>query len=100
VGVTACSGGAASLPTTAHAVPLTGSCSAWARRRSHEEETSQHRVGGVLLSPFIKPGTVSTVDYNHYSMLRTIEDIFGLSHLGDAAMPQVKSFGTDVFTRS
>ena len=58
------------------------------------------RVGLVVLSPFIKPGTVSTVKYNHYSMLRTIEDIFGLSHLGDAAMPQVKSFGSDVFTNS
>ena len=58
------------------------------------------RVGAVLLSPFIKPGTVSTVQYNHYSMLRTIEDIFGLSHLGDAAMPQVKPFGSDVFTGS
>jgi hypothetical protein len=56
-------------------------------------------VGLVALSPFIKPGTVSTVAYNHYSMLRTIEDIFGLQHLGDAAMPQVKSFGADVFTR-
>jgi phosphatidylinositol-3-phosphatase len=40
------------------------------------------------------------VAYNHYSMLRTIEDIFGLSHLGDASMPQVKSFGSDVFTKS
>jgi len=58
------------------------------------------RVGAVLLSPFIKPGTVSTVDYNHYSMLRTIEDIFGVSHLGDAAMPQVKPFSSDVFTKS
>ncbi len=29
-----------------------------------------------------------------------IEDIFGLSHLGDAAMPQVKPFGSDVFTNS
>ena len=58
------------------------------------------RVGAVLLSPFIKPGTVSTVDYNHYSMLRSIEDIFGLSHLGDAAMPQVKPFGSDVYTNS
>ena len=56
------------------------------------------RVGAVLLSPFIKPGTVSTVDYNHYSALRSIEDIFGLSHLGDAAMPQVKAFGPDVYT--
>ena len=58
------------------------------------------RVGAVLLSPFIKPGTISTADYNHYSMLRTIEDIFGLPHLGDAAMPQVKPFGADVFARS
>jgi phosphatidylinositol-3-phosphatase len=55
-------------------------------------------VGLVALSPFIRPGTVSAVDYNHYSMLRTVEDIFGLSHLGDAAMAQVKSFGLDVFT--
>jgi hypothetical protein len=37
------------------------------------------------------------VDYNHYSLLRTVEDIFGLAHLGDAAMPQVRSFGPDVF---
>ena len=36
------------------------------------------------------------VDYNHYSLLRTVEDIFGLQHLGDAAMPQVRSFGPDV----
>ncbi len=57
------------------------------------------RVGAVLLSPFIRPGTVSSVSYNHYSMLRSFEDIFGLSHLGDAAMPQVKSFGKDVYTR-
>jgi phosphatidylinositol-3-phosphatase len=56
------------------------------------------RVGAVLLSPFIKPGTVSTVDYNHYSSLRSIEDLFGLTHLGDAAMPRVKSFGPDVYT--
>ena len=55
------------------------------------------RTGAVLLSPLIRPGTISTVDYNHYSLLRTVEDIFGLPHLGDAAMPQVRSFGPDVF---
>jgi len=55
------------------------------------------RIGAVLLSPLIKPGTVSAVAYNHYSLLRTIEDIFGLPHLGNAAMPQVRSFGPDVF---
>ncbi len=55
------------------------------------------RTGAVLLSPLIRPGTVSTVPYNHYSLLRTLEEIFGLPHLGDAAMPQVRSFGADVF---
>jgi len=54
------------------------------------------RVGAVLLSPLIKPGTISTTDYNHYSLLRTVEDIFGLPHLGDAAVPQVKPFGPDI----
>jgi phosphatidylinositol-3-phosphatase len=55
-------------------------------------------TGAVLLSPFIKPGTVSTVAYNHYSMLRTLEDIFGLSQLGNAAVPTLVPMGTDVFT--
>jgi phosphatidylinositol-3-phosphatase len=55
------------------------------------------RVGAVLLSPLIRPGTVSTAEYNHYSLLRTVEDVFGLPHLGDAAMPAVRSFGPDVF---
>jgi phosphatidylinositol-3-phosphatase len=55
------------------------------------------RIGAVLLSPLIRPGIVSTVPYNHYSLLRTIEDIFGLPHLGDAAMPQARSFGPEVF---
>jgi hypothetical protein len=58
------------------------------------------RTGAVLISPFIKGGTVSTVDYNHYSALRSIEDLFGLSHLGDAQMPQVKPFGSDVYTNA
>jgi len=57
------------------------------------------RVGAVLLSPFIKPGTRSTVAYNHYSLLRGVEDLFGLAHLGDARQPRVRSFGRDVYTR-
>jgi hypothetical protein len=57
-------------------------------------------VGAVALSPCIKPGTVSTTPYNHYSMLRSVEDIFGLSHLGYAQLPGEASFGPDVFTAS
>ena len=57
------------------------------------------RVGALVLSRFVRPGTVSNHAYNHYSQLRTVEDIFGLGHLGDAQQPQVNSFGSDVFTR-
>jgi hypothetical protein len=56
------------------------------------------QTGAVLLSPLIKPGTVTTVSYNHYSYLRSIEDLFGLAHLGYAAQPGLASFGTDIFT--
>jgi phosphatidylinositol-3-phosphatase len=57
------------------------------------------RIGAVLLSPYIRPGTVSAVPYNHYSMLRTVEDIFDLGHLGYAAEPGLSPFGGDVFTQ-
>ena len=57
------------------------------------------RIGAVLLSPFITPGTVSTMDYNHYSMLRTVEDLFGLPYLGFAGATGQAGFGSDVFTK-
>ena len=58
------------------------------------------RIGAVLLSSFIAPGTESSRPYNHYSLLRTLEDLFGLPHLGYAGVPQLSSFGPDVFTAS
>ena len=75
-------------------------------------------TGSVLISPFIKPGTSSTVFYNHYSWLRTMEDLFSVSnghdyakltagtvsggldgkgHLGFAAQAGLTTFGKDVF---
>jgi phospholipase C len=55
------------------------------------------RVGAVVLSPYVRAGTVSTVPYNHYSLLRTVEAIFGLKPLGYAASPGAQVFGPDVF---
>jgi phosphatidylinositol-3-phosphatase len=55
------------------------------------------KVGAVLLSPYIKPGSVDQTAYNHFSLLRSIEDMFGLDHLGYAARPGLRSFGDDVF---
>jgi phosphatidylinositol-3-phosphatase len=57
------------------------------------------RTGAVLLSPYIQPGTISDVPYNHYSLLKSVEDIFGLNeHLGYAGQPGLVGFGSDVFT--
>ena len=81
-------------------------------------------TGTVLISPLIKPGTVSSTYYNHYSTLRTLEDLFltgqscteptnptprwpparsaagldGQGHIGYAAQPGLAAFGPDVFT--
>jgi hypothetical protein len=56
------------------------------------------RIGAVVLSPFVKPGTVTAQAYNHYSLLRTVEELFGLAPLGYAGEPRLLVFGPDVFT--
>src|SRR6185312_12360073 len=58
------------------------------------------RIGAVLLSRYIREGTVSGLPYSHYSLLRSIEDFFGLEHLGYAGQKGLSSFGDDVFTES
>ena len=62
-------------------------------------------TGSVLISRFVKPGSVSDQPYNHYSWLRTAEDIAGITtggsdgkgHLGYAGMDGLRPFGTDVW---
>ena len=55
------------------------------------------KVGAVLISRFIKAGSVNHTPYNHYAMLRSLEDLFGLDHLGYAGQDGLKAFGDDVF---
>jgi photosystem II stability/assembly factor-like uncharacterized protein len=77
------------------------------------------RTGALVLSPFVKPGTVDdppdngthtgTGFYNHYSLLRSMEDLFGITSGGDDAhghlgfagtytdYPGPGSFGQDVY---
>jgi hypothetical protein len=54
------------------------------------------RIGAVMVSNCIQPGTVSTDPYNHYSLLRSVEDNFDLPHLGYAAAAGLKPLGKDV----
>jgi hypothetical protein len=67
------------------------------------------QVGAVLLNArYIDAGSVnSTGVYNHYSALRSYEDLLGVAaggddghgHLGYASVAGLKSFGRDVFSR-
>lgn len=56
------------------------------------------RVGALLLSPYIRPHTVSNRPYNHYSSLASWEQLFHLKRLADAATVS-GTFGPDVFSR-
>lgn len=56
------------------------------------------QVGALLLSPFVKPQTSSQEPYNHFSLLRTIEDLFGLAHLGYAGGAHVTALEPSVFS--
>jgi hypothetical protein len=62
----------------------------------------------LLSSKYIVPGSENTTgSYNHYSALRSYEDLLGLTtggtdglgHLGFAAAPGLLPFGRDVFNR-
>jgi hypothetical protein len=67
------------------------------------------QIGAVVFNArFIEPGSVNTTgSYNHYSALRSYEDLLGLTkdgddglgHLGYASVPWLKPFGSDVFNR-
>ena len=55
------------------------------------------KIGALLVSRFIRPRTWSTTPYNHYSLLGSIEEVFGLPKLGYARDPGVDTFGLDVY---
>ncbi|HZN15265.1 MAG TPA: alkaline phosphatase family protein [Acidimicrobiales bacterium] len=55
------------------------------------------KVGALFVSKYVKPNTTSDVPYNHYSFLRSMEDLFGLEHLGYASQAGLAPFGADVY---
>jgi hypothetical protein len=57
------------------------------------------QVGLLMLSPFIKKGGGLVQEtYNHFSLLATLEQVFGLEKLGYAGLSQVKPFSTALFS--
>jgi hypothetical protein len=57
------------------------------------------RIGAVLLSPCITPGTRVKASFNHYGLLRSVEKLFGLPYLGYAGQAGLRSFNRKIFNR-
>jgi hypothetical protein len=63
-------------------------------------------TGSIVISRYVTPGTQSDQPYNHYSWLRSMEDLFGvtsggvdqLGHIGYAGTAGLRPFGPDVYS--
>jgi len=56
------------------------------------------QVGLLLISRYVKPGSLDDVDtFNHFSLLKSVEDLFGLKHLGYASDPALPVFDGAIF---
>lgn len=56
------------------------------------------KVGALLLSPYVRPGSTDSRPYNHYSSLASWEQLFGLKRLAYAATVR-DVFGADVYNQ-
>lgn len=60
--------------------------------------TGGGKVGLLLISKYVKPGSFNaTGQYNHFSLLRSIESLFALPALGYAQEPGLLAFDSSVF---
>ena len=54
-------------------------------------------IGGIVLSPWVRPGSINATPYNHYSLLRSVQAVFGLGPLGYSGQAGLRAFGDDVY---
>jgi hypothetical protein len=62
-----------------------------------DAEAGGGRVGALLLSPFVTPGATIETPHDPFSLLASIEKLFGLEPLGYAKDTTLKPFGRKVF---
>ena len=57
-----------------------------------DDHSASNRIATLVVAPSVKPGTVSSTRFTHYSMLHTTEQLLGLGFLGGAAgAPSMRS---------
>jgi phosphoesterase family protein len=60
-------------------------------------EAGGGRVGALLLSPYVTAGGTVGAPYDAFSLLASIEDLFGLEPLGYAKDTKLKPFGPKIY---
>jgi hypothetical protein len=100
-GATGASGPAGAGATTPSTGAGSGSGATGASETAGAGPASQvggGKVGLLLISKFVKGASVNVIgQYNHFSLLASIEDLFGFSHLGYAGAPGLLVFDTSVY---
>ncbi|MFB7865767.1 MULTISPECIES: alkaline phosphatase family protein [unclassified Streptomyces] len=70
-----------------------GSYATWAKTHNsllvvtfdEDNRLAGNRIPTVLYGQPVTPGATSSTTYNHYNLLRTLEDMYGTAHAGQAA---------------
>ncbi len=56
------------------------------------------KVGLLMISPFVEPGTVVETEYaNHFTLLKTLETMFGVEPLGYAGEEEMPTLSPELF---
>jgi hypothetical protein len=91
-------GASPSTTTTGSSTTTSASTSAPAGNGQVTPTGGGGKVGLLLISPYVKPNSTDILDdYNHYSLLASIESLFTLSRLGYAADPSLPVFNSVVY---
>ncbi|MGN6373433.1 MAG: alkaline phosphatase family protein [Solirubrobacteraceae bacterium] len=63
-------------------------------------EASGRTVGALLISPFVREGARVSERFDDFSLLKSLERLFGVLPLGHSGDPQAASFGAAVYRTS
>jgi hypothetical protein len=80
--------------TTTSTTPTTGDCA------SSATPPGGGQVGAVVISRYVTANSADAADtFNHFSLLKTIEDLFSVPQLGYSKDTSLPEFDTVVFNK-
>jgi hypothetical protein len=61
-----------------------------------DDYRSTQHLATLIIAPPVRPGTTVATGFNHYSLLRTTEDMLGLPRIGKASRAASMRAGFDL----